>query len=123
MDEKTDVGPLATEQQRADIVELVDDAVAKGADGALRRQGARRPRVVLPAHGAQRDHPGDAGAHARRCSGRWPPSTGWPSIEEAIELANGTDFGLGSNAWTNDEAERERLITELKRAWSSSTAT
>jgi len=36
------------------------------------------------------------------------------SIEEAIELANGTEFGLGANAWTDDPAERERLITELE---------
>jgi succinate-semialdehyde dehydrogenase/glutarate-semialdehyde dehydrogenase len=36
-----------------------------------------------------------------------------PSLEEAVELANGTDFGLGANAWTTDPAERERLITEL----------
>src|SRR3984893_2968325 len=34
-------------------------------------------------------------------------------IDEAIELANGTTFGLGANAWTNDEAERSRLIRDL----------
>ncbi|NED80326.1 aldehyde dehydrogenase family protein, partial [Streptomyces sp. SID11233] len=31
MDENTDVGPLSSEQGRADLEELVDDAVAKGA--------------------------------------------------------------------------------------------
>ena len=36
------------------------------------------------------------------------------SIEEAVELANGTDFGLGANAWTNDESEGRRLISELE---------
>jgi succinate-semialdehyde dehydrogenase / glutarate-semialdehyde dehydrogenase len=34
-------------------------------------------------------------------------------IGEAIELANATTFGLGSNAWTNDQAERERFIRDL----------
>ena len=35
------------------------------------------------------------------------------SLEEAVELANGTEFGLGANAWTSDPDERERLVTEL----------
>ena len=34
-------------------------------------------------------------------------------LDAAIELANGTEFGLGANAWTNDEAEQNRLIRDL----------
>jgi succinate-semialdehyde dehydrogenase/glutarate-semialdehyde dehydrogenase len=34
-------------------------------------------------------------------------------LGEAIELGNGTEFGLGANAWTNDEEERGRLIRDL----------
>jgi succinate-semialdehyde dehydrogenase / glutarate-semialdehyde dehydrogenase len=34
-------------------------------------------------------------------------------LEEAIELANATEFGLGANAWTRDEAEQRRLIRDL----------
>jgi succinate-semialdehyde dehydrogenase/glutarate-semialdehyde dehydrogenase len=36
------------------------------------------------------------------------------SLDEAIELANETAFGLSSNAWTEDEAERERLVRDLQ---------
>ena len=32
---------------------------------------------------------------------------------DLIELANATGFGLGSNAWTRDAAERDRLVREL----------
>jgi succinate-semialdehyde dehydrogenase/glutarate-semialdehyde dehydrogenase len=34
-------------------------------------------------------------------------------VDEAIELANGTEFGLGANAWTNDENERARFVRDL----------
>ena len=34
-------------------------------------------------------------------------------LEAAVELANGTEFGLGANAWTSDEDEQSRLISDL----------
>ena len=34
-------------------------------------------------------------------------------IDAAIELANGTEFGLGANAWTSDDTERSRFIRDL----------
>ena len=36
------------------------------------------------------------------------------SIDEALAIANDSRFGLGSSAWTNDPAERERFINDLE---------
>jgi succinate-semialdehyde dehydrogenase / glutarate-semialdehyde dehydrogenase len=35
-------------------------------------------------------------------------------LNEAIEIANDTPFGLGASAWTRDPAEQQRLVSELQ---------
>jgi succinate-semialdehyde dehydrogenase/glutarate-semialdehyde dehydrogenase len=35
------------------------------------------------------------------------------SVEEALKIAHGTPYGLGSNVWTSDAPESERFINEL----------
>jgi succinate-semialdehyde dehydrogenase/glutarate-semialdehyde dehydrogenase len=112
MSESTDVGPLATAQQVDDVAELVDDAVSHGAEvlcggKALEQAGFYYPPTVLagitPAMRVHQEEVFGPVATLYRVDG----------LEEAIDLANGTEFGLGSNIWTEDVDEQERFVRDL----------
>ncbi|MGD0063883.1 MAG: NADP-dependent succinic semialdehyde dehydrogenase [Streptosporangiaceae bacterium] len=110
--DSTDVGPLASEQQRDDVEQLVVDAVAKGARVLCGGAAPDQPGFYYPPTVLTGITP-DMRVHTEEVFG--PAATLYrvASIDEAIELANGTSFGLGANAWTNDEQERSRFIRDL----------
>jgi succinate-semialdehyde dehydrogenase/glutarate-semialdehyde dehydrogenase len=112
MSDQTDVGPLATENGRADVEEQVRDAVEKGARVLC---GGERP----PGDGWW--YPPTVVTDLTPRMRMWSEEVFGPvaglyrvgSYDEAVELANGTSFGLGANAWTTDPAEQERFATDL----------
>ncbi|TQS40286.1 NADP-dependent succinic semialdehyde dehydrogenase [Cryptosporangium phraense] len=113
MDEKTDVGPLATEQGRRDVEELVADAKAHGATVLTGGQAPDQPGWWYPptvVAGLTKD----MRMYDEEVFGPVAGLYRVNSYEEAIEVANSTDFGLGSNAWTTDPAEQERFVTDLE---------
>jgi succinate-semialdehyde dehydrogenase/glutarate-semialdehyde dehydrogenase len=112
MMDATDVGPLATEQGRTDVEELVADAVAKGATVRCGGDRPDRPGWWYPPTVISDITPGMR-MFAEEVFGPVAGVYRAASLDEAIELANGTSFGLGANAWTDDPAERQRLIDEL----------
>jgi len=110
--ETTDVGPLANEQGLRDVEELVADAAAKGA--TILCGGARvdtpgwfyPPTVVAGVEPSMRLYHEEAfGPVAQLYRVR--------DASEALDIANATVFGLGSNVWTNDPAEQDRFVREL----------
>ena len=108
----TDVGPLASEQQRDDIEKLVADAVAKGARVLCGGAVPDSPGFYYPPT-ALTDITPDMRVHTEEVFGPVATLYRVADLGEAIELGNGTEFGLGANAWTNDEEERGRLIRDL----------
>ncbi|HEY1643548.1 MAG TPA: NADP-dependent succinic semialdehyde dehydrogenase [Streptosporangiaceae bacterium] len=112
MDAATDIGPLASEQQRDDVEKLVANAVANGATalcGGAAPEGAGYyyPPTVLSGITAQMR------VHTEEVFGPVATLYRVPGIDAAIELANATEFGLGANAWTTDAGEQEQFIAGL----------
>ena len=113
LDAATDVGPLASEQGRIDVEELVGDAVAHGARvlcGGERPSGPGwfyPPTVVADVTPAMRMYYEEVFGHVALLN-----RVG--SADEAITVANATVFGLGSNIWTRDPAEQQRFVRDLE---------
>lgn len=111
-DEATEVGPLATEQGRSDVADLVDDALKQGAQllcGGEEVEGPGwfyQPTVIAEVTARMR-------MYGEEVFGPVAALYRAADIEDAITVANDTEFGLGSNAWTRDEAEAERFINDL----------
>jgi succinate-semialdehyde dehydrogenase/glutarate-semialdehyde dehydrogenase len=108
----TDVGPLSSEQQRDDVEKLVADAVSKGARALCGGAAPDGPGFYYPPTVLASITPAMR-VHAEEVFGPVATLYRVADIDEAIELANGTEFGLGANAWTNDEGEQDRLIRDL----------
>ena len=112
MDERTNIGPLATAQIRDDLHSQVERSVADGATvlaGGKARDGKGyfyEPTVlanVTPESPAFREETFGPLAVVIRAR----------NIDHAIELANDSRFGLGAAAWTRDPNEIERFAREL----------
>jgi succinate-semialdehyde dehydrogenase / glutarate-semialdehyde dehydrogenase len=113
LEESTEIGPLATPQIVKDLERQVNDAVAQGArvlTGGKRIQRAGNyyePTVLVDVNPSTK-------ISCEEIFGPVAMLFRVRDISEAIELANSTDFGLGSAAWTNDAQEQDRFINEIE---------
>jgi succinate-semialdehyde dehydrogenase/glutarate-semialdehyde dehydrogenase len=107
-DDATDVGPLASKQ----VLDDVDDQVRRSGKPACGGKHLDRPgffymptvlldSVNTPAWREEVFGPVAAVARAK-------------DLDQAIALANDTQFGLGAAAFTNDPKEQDRLAVELE---------
>jgi succinate-semialdehyde dehydrogenase/glutarate-semialdehyde dehydrogenase len=113
MQEGTQLGPLATADILADLDDQVRRSVAKGVrvltgGHKLDRPGNYYAPTVLTG-GAK-----DAPAYSEELFGPVAVILRAKGFDEAVRLANETDFGLGASAWTSDEAEQRRFMDDLE---------
>jgi len=106
-------GPMATASVRAEAHELVEDAIAKGvtvhAGGVLPEgDGFFYPATVLT------DVTPEMRIFREECFGPVACVYRVSSIDQAIDEANDSDFGLAASVWTTDPAEIDRLHDELE---------
>ncbi len=113
LDEATSVGPLASAQQRQDMVDLVADAVEKGATVLCGGSVPDGPGYFYPPTVLTGITP-EMRIHTEEAFGPVATLYRVEDIDEAIELANATEFGLGANAWTEDADERARFVADLE---------
>jgi len=112
MRDDTEVGPLATERQRDDIEELVADAAASGARVLCGGAAPDRPGFYYQPTVLAEITP-DMRVFGEEVFGPVATLFRVQDVDEAISLANATEFGLGANVWTNDAAERTLFISDL----------
>jgi succinate-semialdehyde dehydrogenase/glutarate-semialdehyde dehydrogenase len=112
MHEDTELGPLATEDQRDYVEELVADAAANGARVLCGGAAPDRPGFYYQPTVLSEITP-EMRVFGEEVFGPVATLFRVGDIDEAINLANATEFGLGANAWTNDDAERSLFIRDL----------
>ncbi|MBV9133011.1 MAG: aldehyde dehydrogenase [Chloroflexi bacterium] len=120
MDDSAQMGPLHTEKQRAEIEAQLADAVQRGGRvvaGGHRPSGEEfsrgyyfEPTVVV-------DVPDDARVWTEETFGPLLPIRRVASLDEAIDLANSSEYGLGSSIFTRDMAKAQRAIDELEAGY------
>jgi len=110
---ETDVGPLIRERQLRIVESQVEDAVARGA--RVLAGGSRFPEM-----GANFYHPTvlagvthDMRVMREETFGPVLPVMAFDTDDEAVRLANDSEFGLAASVFTRDNARGERLARRI----------
>jgi acyl-CoA reductase-like NAD-dependent aldehyde dehydrogenase len=114
LDGETDVGPMIHQRQLRIVEAHVEDAVARGArvlTGGSRSQelgeNFYRPTVLA-------DVTHDMRIMREETFGPVLPVMAFDSDDEAVRLANDSEYGLAASVWTRDRARGERLARRIQ---------
>jgi betaine-aldehyde dehydrogenase len=117
LDDATEMGPLTSAQQRDRVLGYVDVAREQGGDvlaggrppddAALARGCYVEPTVVRARSYTDR-------VAQEEVFGPFVTVLTFATDDEALAIANGTDYGLGGGLWTRDLARAHRIAREMK---------
>ncbi|HJH13195.1 MAG TPA: aldehyde dehydrogenase family protein, partial [Brevibacterium ravenspurgense] len=113
LEDGVDIGPLVEEKALDKVAELVDEAVEAGAHvvtGGKRVEGDGffyEPTVLT-------NIPADVAINREEIFGPVAPIYTFDSEDEAIEMANATEFGLSSYLYTENLEKALRLSEQIE---------
>jgi succinate-semialdehyde dehydrogenase/glutarate-semialdehyde dehydrogenase len=112
MNEETDIGPVAKKEFVEDLEKILQDAKIKGSKplicGKKCEKGFFVRPTIIPA----------ASLDMKACSvevfGPIAPLITVKNDDEAVKIANSTDFGLGAEVWSGNLERAEKLAKRIK---------
>src|ERR1043166_9020823 len=116
MSKETRMGPIHIESQRKEVEEQVEDAKSRGAKtlfGGERAKGGDLDQGFFYLPTLLSDVPDDARVTKEEVFGPALPVYTFKTIDEAIEKANASEFGLGSSIWTRNLIYANKAIDKL----------
>ncbi|MGU7774256.1 aldehyde dehydrogenase family protein [Burkholderia sp. MR1-5-21] len=116
LDPSTEMGPLTSRQHRDRVLSFVD--VARGEGGRV-LSGGKAPDAAALANGCYVEPTIVAAKPTDRVAqeevfGPFVTVTTFRSDEEALAIANGTEYGLGAGLWTRDLQRAHLFARNLK---------
>ena len=122
LDEKTEIGPIVSIRQLEKLEEQVKDATRKGAKVICggKRLEYNNGNYYLPT--ILTNITKDMKVYIEEVFGPVIPIIEFDTIEQAIEIANDTQYGLGGYVYTTCREKFDRVVKELKTgmiAWNN----
>jgi betaine-aldehyde dehydrogenase len=112
LDAATDIGPMVSARQRDRVTAQVEAAVGAGATLVRGGEAGGHGHFFTPA--VVTGAPAETDLLREETFGPVAPIVPVRSLDEAIDLANSTRFGLGANVYTRDLATVVRCMREIK---------